>query len=181
MDAIREGFFDGGTRVQRPEHDKRGYGRASEFGSDVRGNNGEAQDADIEHLPAVTSSFEVVAAKVPKTQVHTLARHGSDHVIVPFDRLLIAADQVRAIEYNPPAPKVRCFRVTKPRYRDFSVSELSAHLAHVACHHMPSANHLHVWYRERAAQFKGKASPPATSPLPGIGRAAQWSCAANVL
>src|SRR6185437_16554639 len=61
--------------VERAQHGDRRDRGAGKLGRDIRGDAGETQHLDVEHLPGGARRFEIVAAVVTQAEIQALSRY----------------------------------------------------------------------------------------------------------
>jgi hypothetical protein len=62
--------------MKSPEHADGGDRGPSKLGRDVLGDTGETQDVDVQHLTGASRRFEILAGKVPQTEIQTISGRG---------------------------------------------------------------------------------------------------------
>ena len=72
--------------MQSSQHRDRGNRRASKLRSDIWGDGGEAENADMQHLTRPPSRLEILTAVVSQPEVQALPSRGPlDHVGMTFE------------------------------------------------------------------------------------------------
>lgn len=140
--------------MQGPQHRDRCNRRAGKLGRDVRGDGGEAQNIDVQHLARPPRRLEILAAVVSQAQVQALSRRGLlDHVGMAFE--LVAdrgPDEIRAVRVEAFLHhQIDLTEIDKTKIdRDFfRVGRLSPDFVNVAWHRttiqLASYEMVHGW------------------------------------
>src|SRR3984893_7161306 len=164
--------------MKGPQHRDRGDSAPGQLGGDIRGDGGQAQNIDLQHLAGAARRFEILAGVISQTEVRALPSRGLlDDVRVAFD-----------LVPNGPRGEIRPVRIEPFLHHEIDVTEvdiakidrdllsvggLGSQLAHIIRHEITRLYHPLGWCMAVTWMLRNDfQGGSAGAPLPKLRRAA---------